>query len=107
MGRARLDEENMALNEKLIKEKKELKAKLEAAKNGLKGEIDGNHYSNTNRMNDLAKKLSKILKDASKDRDDFPTKLSQERASLRKMIGLPLSVYFDAFRTEDYETGGE
>ena len=77
--RARLDEENMALNEKLIKEKnelkdrlekenEELKAKLEAAKNGLKGEIDGNHYSNTNRMNDLAEKLSKILKDASKDR---------------------------------------
>ena len=67
--RARLDEENMALNEKLIKEKnelkdrlekenEELKAKLEAAKNGLKGEIDGNHYSNTNRMNDLAEELS-------------------------------------------------
>ena len=40
-------------------------------------------------------------------RDDLLTKLSQESASLRKMIGLPLSVYFDAFRTEDYETGGE
>ena len=40
-------------------------------------------------------------------RDDLLTKLSQESSSLKKMIGLPLSIYFDAFRTEDYETGGE
>ena len=58
-------------------------------------------------MNDLAEKLSKLLKDASKDRDDLLNKLMQESNSLKKMMGLPLSIYFCAYRTEDYETGGE
>lgn len=58
-------------------------------------------------MNDLAEKLSKLLKDMSKDRDDLLNKLLEESSSLKKMMSLPLSVYFCAYRTEDYETGGE
>ena len=58
-------------------------------------------------MNDLAEKLSKLLKDVSKDRDDLLNKLLEESSSLKKMMSLPLSVYFCAYRTEDYETGGE
>ena len=59
------------------------------------------------RMNDLAEKLSKLLKDVSKDRDDLLNKLLEESSSLKKMMSLPLSIYFCAYRTEDYETGGE
>ena len=36
------------------------------SKKGLQSEIDGNHFSNTNRINDIAEKLAKMFKDANK-----------------------------------------
>ena len=48
-----------------------MQRQLDDSKKGLQSEIDGNHFTNTNRINDIAEKLANILKDASKDKDDL------------------------------------
>ena len=103
----RLEKEKEELRIQLEKENAELKTQLEDSRNGLKNQIDGNHFSSTNRINDLAEKLAKMLKDLNKNNDDILTKLFNEGKLLRNLMGQPLSVFFCANRSEDYETGGE
>ena len=105
--RERLEKEKEELRIQLEKENAELKSQLEDSRNGLKSQIDGNHFSSTNRINDLAEKLAKMLKDVNKNNDDILTKLFNEGKLLRNLMGQPLSVFFCANRSEDYETGGE
>merc|ERR1712004_450328 len=105
--RERLEKEKEELRIQLEKENAELKSQLEDSRNGLKNQIDGNHFSSTNHINDLAEKLAKMLKDLNKNNDDILTKLFNEGNLLRNLMGQPLSVFFCANRSEDYETGGE
>ena len=58
-------------------------------------------------MNDLAEKIAKLLKNASKDRDELLTKILSEGRILRDLMSKPLSIYFCAYRTEDYLDDGE
>merc|ERR1712110_1353678 len=74
--------------DRLQKENQELKNKLASEKDFLQGNIDGNHNHANRRINELAEKL-------------------KEHALLRNLMSQPLSIYFDAFRTEDYDDGGE
>merc|ERR1711860_350345 len=101
------EKEKEELRIQLEKENAELKSQLEDSRNVLKNQIDGNHFSSTNRINDLAEKLAKMLKDLNKNNDDILTKLFNEGKLLRNLMGQPLSVFFCANRSEDYETGGE
>ena len=48
-----------------------MQRQLDDSKKGLQSEIDGNHFTNTNRINDIAEKLANMFKDASKDKDDL------------------------------------
>ena len=57
--------------------------------------------------NNLADKLAKFFKDANKDKDDLLLRLKSEGKLLRQLMGQPLSVYFSAYRSEDYDEGGE
>ena len=38
---------------------------------------------------------------------DLTDKMLKEHSLLRNLMSQPLSIYFDAFRTEDYDVGGE
>jgi hypothetical protein len=51
--------------------------------------------------------LANLLKNASNDRDEILSRLLNEGKTLRRLIGLPLSIYFCAYRTEDYLDDGE
>ena len=42
-----------------------------------------------------------------KDKDDLLLRLKSEGKLLRKLMGQPLSVFFSAQRSEDYDEGGE
>ena len=48
-----------------------------------------------------------MLKDTDLNMRDLTTKLSSETSNLKSLISKPLSVYFNAYRTEDYVDGGE
>ena len=76
-------------------------------RSGLKLHIDDNASDSNKKINDLAVKLSKMLKDTDLNMRDLTTKLSSETSNLKSLISKPLSVYFNAYRTEDYVDGGE
>jgi len=104
---ARMEEEKKEMQQKLEKENQELRDKLAEEKKGLKGSIDGNHNHANKRINELAEKLAKQLKDGSQGINDLTDRMIREHALLKYLMSLPLSVYFDAFRTEDYTDGAE
>jgi len=93
--------------EKLKKENQELKDKLASEKDFLQGNIDGNHNHANKRINELAEKLSNHLKTGADAIKDLTDKMLKEHSLLRNLMSQPLSIYFDAFRTEDYDVGGE
>ena len=47
------------------------------------------------------------MSDSSTGLKDLSARLEQESRNLRTNLSLPLSVYFDAYRTDDYMDGGE
>ena len=63
--------------------------------------------SNIMHSNKLADKLAKFFKDSNKDKDDLLLRLKSEGKTLRNLISKPLSIYFSAYRSDDYEEGGE
>ena len=69
--------------------------------------IDGNHNDNNKRINDLAAKLAGLLKDSHDGLDALNKRLLAECNGLKSLMSKPLSVYFTAFRAEDYVEGGE
>ena len=69
--------------------------------------IDGNHNDNNKRINDLAAKLAGLLKDSHDGLDALNKRLMAECNGLKSLMSKPLSVYFTAFRAEDYVEGGE
>jgi len=103
----KMEKEKAEMKEKLEKENQQLRDKLAEEKQGLKGSIDGNHNHANKRINDLAEKLAKQMKEGSQGINDLTDKMIKEHALLRHLMSQPLSVYFDAFRTEDYVDGGE
>jgi len=84
-----------------------LRDKLEGEKKNLQGNIDGNHNGTTKRLNELAEKLKNQISSGSSALSDLNTRMLKENALLRNLMSQPLSVYFDAFRTEDCDNGGE
>ena len=74
---------------------------------GLKTELDDNRNTSNKRINELSEKLSNLLKNSKDGIDQLSSLLTSESKLLRSLIGQPLSVYFDAFRSEDYTEGGE
>ena len=70
-------------------------------------EIDDNKYDSTNRINDLNSRLAQLMKDSSGGIKDLANIMIKENNLLRDAIAKPLSVYFDAYRSEDYLDGGE
>ena len=103
----KMEEDKDQMISRLEKENNELKDKLANEKNCLQGNIDGNHNQANKRINELAEKLSNQLKSGSDAIKDLTDKMIKENALLRSLMSQPLSIYFDAFRTEDYECGGE
>ena len=69
--------------------------------------IDGNHNDNNKRINDLAAKLAGMLKDSHDGLDALNKRLLAECNGLKSLMAKPLSVYFTAYRAEDYIEGGE
>ena len=69
--------------------------------------IDGNHNDNNRRINDLYEKLKGMLKDSNDGLDALNRRLLAETSGLRSEMAKPLSVYFNTYRTEDYDDGGE
>jgi len=103
----KLEKEKKEMQERLEKENQELKDKLANEKQFLQGNIDGNHNNTNKRINELAEKLASQLKNGNNAIKDLTDKMIKENALLRNLMSQPLSIYFDAFRTEDYELGGE
>merc|ERR1719513_376668 len=101
----KLEKEKKEMQERLEKENQELKDKLANEKQFLQGNIDGNHNNTNKRINELAEKLASQLKNGNNAIKDLTDKMIKENALLRNLMSQPLSIYFDAFRTEDYELG--
>jgi hypothetical protein len=67
---------------------------------GLKTEMDDNRNNSNKRINDLNEKLSNLLKTSKDGINELSTLLQSESKSLRNLMGQPLSVFFDAYRSE-------
>ena len=102
-----MEKENDVLRERLEKENAELKSALDGQKKNLKDSIDENYFEGSRKMADLAEKLAKLVKDHSSGITELEKRLSGDREELEALMSQPLSVYFDAYRTEDYMDGGE
>ena len=102
-----MEKENDVLRERLEKENAELKSALDGQKKNLKDSIDENYFEGSRKMADLAEKLAKLVKDHSSGITELEKRLSGDREELEALMAQPLSVYFDAYRTEDYMDGGE
>merc|ERR1719382_138234 len=103
----KMEEDKDQMISRLEKENNELKDKLAKEKSCLQGNIDGNHGQANKRINELAEKLANQLRSGSDAIKDLTDKMIKENALLRSLMSQPLSIYFDAYRTEDYELGGE
>ena len=68
--------------------------------NNYQGNIDGNHNQANKRINELAEKLTNHLKTGADALNDLTAKMLKEHSMLRNLMSQPLSIYFDAFRTE-------
>jgi len=66
---------------------------------GLKSEMDDNRNSSNKRINDLNEKLSNLLKTSKDGINELSTLLQSESKTLRSLMGQPLSVFFDAYRS--------
>ena len=84
-----------------------MREKLAGESNLLKGNIDQNQNQFTKRINELAEKLAGMIKGGDLAIKDLTARMLKENELLRSLMAQPLSVYFDAFRTEDYNLGGE
>ena len=73
----------------------------------IQNNIDGNHNDNNRRINELAAKLKGLFKDSHDGLDALNKRLLAECNGLKSLISKPLSVYFTAYRAEDYTEGGE
>ena len=73
----------------------------------IQNNIDGNHNDNNRRINELAAKLKGLFKDSHDGLDALNRRLLAECNGLKTLIAKPLSVYFTAYRAEDYTEGGE
>jgi len=104
---ARLEKEKEDMRQKMEKENQELREKLAGESNLLKGNIDQNQNSATKRINDLAEKLANMAKGGDNAIKDLTSRMMKENDLLRSLMSQPLSIYFDAYRTEDYDLGGE
>merc|ERR1712203_1252913 len=105
--RARLEKEKADLAARMEKEKEEMREKLAGESSLLKGNIDQNQNQATKRINELAGKLAGMIKGGDIAIKDLTARMLKENELLRSLMSQPLSIYFDAFRTEDYDIGGE
>ena len=103
----KLDNENEEWKIRLDRETAELRSEWKESKKELQSEIDGNFFSNTNRINELAQKFTDVCNNASSNKDDLLLKMQNEVKLLRELVGQPLSVYFCANRSEDFISGGQ
>lgn len=103
----KMEKEKNEMKERLEKENQELKDKLANEKQFLQGNIDGNHNHANKRINELAEKLAGQLKNGNDAIKNLTDRMIKENALMKKLMSQPLSIYFDAYRTEDYELGGE
>lgn len=104
---ARMEAEKEEMRQQMEKENKDLREKLAGESSLLKGNIDQNQNSATKRINELAEKLAGMVKGGDLAIKDLTARMVAENSLLRGLMAQPLSVYFDAFRTEDYDVGGE
>ena len=113
-----MEKEKEEMREKMEKENQDLREKLAGESNLLKGNIDQNQNQATKRINELAEKLAGMIKGgdiAIKDLTarcflyhlyqdsrliSFARRMLKENELLRSLMSQPLSIYFDAFRTE-------
>jgi len=102
-----MEKEKEQMREKMEKENQDLREKLAGESNLLKGNIDQNQNHSTKRINELAEKLAGMIKGGDVAIKDLTARMLKENELLRKLMSQPLSIYFDAFRTEDYDVGGE
>ncbi|XP_059086209.1 myb-like protein X [Tigriopus californicus] len=105
--RAQMEHDNQDMLAKLNQENLELKDALKKDKLGLQGEIDVNKYSSNNQIADLDARLKQLVKDSGGEMQSLLEAIGRNQTELKSLINQPLSVYFDAYRTEDYLDGGE
>jgi len=103
----KMEKEKADIVGKLESENQQLRDKLAGEKQFLQGNIDGNHNSANKRINELAEKLAGQIKNGGSAIKDLTDRMLKENELLRSLMSKPLSIYFDAFRDEDYELGGE
>ena len=61
--------------------------------------MDDNRNNSNKRINELNEKLSNLLKTSKDGINELSTLLQSESKSLRSLMGQPLSVFFDAYRS--------
>ena len=106
-SREALERKEAELAARVEANKTELKAAQEKGDETLKGNIDENSYEANGRINDLAAKLAALTKDSNNGLKTLQSQMEAEKAEIRTRMSLPLSIYFNAFRSEDYVSGGE
>jgi len=104
---ARMEQEQKEMQDRLEKENQELRDKLAGEKQLLQCNIDGNQNSTNKRLNELAEKLANQIKNGSNGLNELTNRMLKENALMKSLMSKPLSIYFDAFRTEDCDNGGE
>eukprot|EP00096_Caligus_rogercresseyi_P007452 TRINITY_DN2530_c0_g1_i3.p1 TRINITY_DN2530_c0_g1~~TRINITY_DN2530_c0_g1_i3.p1 ORF type:complete len:368 (+),score=120.03 TRINITY_DN2530_c0_g1_i3:169-1272(+) len=105
--REKLEKEKEDMRDKLTKENQELRNQLESQKSNLLTQMDTSNNGHNTRINDLSSKLAKMNKDSEDSLSDLRSSFLQNVNYLQGAISKPLSVLFDAYRTEDYDEGGE
>ena len=69
--------------------------------------MDDNRNTSNRRINELSEKLSGLLKTSKDGLNELSAVVLSESKMLLSLMSRPLSVNFDAYRSEDYREGGE
>jgi len=105
--RQALTRTSQALEERLLRDKKELREMLDHESNDLGRRVDKCNLDRLNESADLQSKLGMLGKSASRHLDHLKHALYRETHSLIELAGKPGSVMFSAFRDEGMSDGGE
>ena len=105
--KAKMEREKDELLKKLTNENEDLKSRLECETKGLKNSIENNLYDSNRRLNDLTTKLKSLDKESTSMLDEVKCNFDEEIKWIRDALSKPMSVYFNAYRNDDYLDGGE
>jgi len=105
--RQALTRTSQGLDERLLRDKKELREMLEHEASELSRRVDKCNLERLNDSADLQTKLGMLGKSASRHLDHLKHALYRETQNLIDLAGKPGSVMFSAYRDEGMSDGGE